>query len=377
MHPNKTVPGVEDPSRGRSKTNQVLLSYSRHERFVDDLTGLPLDPELCKAARRKELGYFEFKHVWVLCKISECRSRTGCPPIRMRWVETNKGDDKNPNIRSRFVAREMRLPGEEAVFAPNPHTETLRMVLSHAVTDLDGEPPKVFDPNSEHRQQVLLIDISRAYFNAPTSDEHPTYVELPRDLGAQPGMCGLLKRHMYGTKRAAEGWQEEYSQALSEMGFEQGCASACLFRHKKRGIVLSVHGEDFTTSGSKLALDLWQKEMVSHYELTIGGRLGPGPNDAKEVRCLNRIIRWTNVGIEYEADPRLAKRLIQQVGLEGANGAATPGGKMGANEIATETGLPHSAVLPHWPTSYRPTGQTSFIVRRKFVDSCLGRQALH
>ena len=126
----------------------------------------------------------------------------------MRWVETNKGDDQSPNIRSRLVAREMRLPGEEAGFAPTPPLETLRMVLSHAVTDFDGEKRKCFDPGSDQRQQVLLIGISRAYFNAPTSDEKPTYVELPPDLGAPPGVCGLLKRHMYGTKRAAEGWQE-------------------------------------------------------------------------------------------------------------------------------------------------------------------------
>ena len=213
-----------DPSRRRSKINEAILNMNRHERFVDDLTGLPLDPDLCRAARRKELDYFESKHVWVLKKVSECRSRTGRPPITVRWVETNKGDDQCPNIRSRLVAREMRLPGEEAVFAPTPPLETLRMVLSHAVTDFEGEAKKVYDPKSEHRQQVLLIDISRAYFNAPTSDDKPTYVELPPDLGAAPDMCGLLKRHMYGTKRAAEGWQEEYSQALAEMGFRQGSA---------------------------------------------------------------------------------------------------------------------------------------------------------
>ena len=64
------------------------------------------------------------------------------PPITVRWVETNKGDDQCPNIRSRLVAREMRLPGEEAVFAPTPPLETLRMVLSHAVTDFEGEAKK-------------------------------------------------------------------------------------------------------------------------------------------------------------------------------------------------------------------------------------------
>ena len=160
-----------DPSRRRSKINDTILAANRHERFVDDLTGLPLDPELCRAARRKELDYFESKHVWVLKKISECKARTGRPPISVRWVETNKGDDQSPNIRSRLVAREMRLPGEEAVFAPTPPLETLRMVLSHAVTDFEGEEPKCFDPSSDQRQQVLLIDISRAYFNAPTGSQ--------------------------------------------------------------------------------------------------------------------------------------------------------------------------------------------------------------
>ena len=50
-----------------------------------------------------------------------------------------------------------------------------------------------------------MIDISRAYFNAKTDEEDPTYVELPSEMGAAPGMCGLLRRHMYGTRRAAGG----------------------------------------------------------------------------------------------------------------------------------------------------------------------------
>ena len=351
-----------DPSRRRSKINEALLSTIRHERYVDNITGLPLDPELCRAARRKELVYLESKHVWVLRNISECLARTGRPPISVRWVETNEGDDSNPNVRSRLVAREMRLAGEEAVFAPTPPLETLRMVLSHAMTDFDGEPKKIDDPSSARRQQVLLVDISRAYFNAPTSDDSPTYVELPPDVNAPPSMCGLLKRHMYGTKRAAEGWQEEYLQALADMGFEQGCASACLFRHVKRGSVLSVHGDDFTASGPKDSLDWWQAEMQSRYELTIGGRLGPGPSDAKEARCLNLIIRWVCNGIEYEADPRLVERLLDQVGLEGANGAATPGAKIAAHEVSSEKELPQSewttfrgsAALPNFLSADRP-----------------------
>ena len=82
--------------------------------------------------------------------------------------------------------------------------------------------------------------------------------------------------------------------------------------------------------------------MEKRYELTVGGRLGPALEDAKEVRCLNRIIRWTPNGIEYEADPRLVERLVEQVGLEGANGAATPGAKVASHEIVNEVDMPQS-----------------------------------
>ena len=92
----------------------------------------------------------------------------GRSPISARWVETNKGDDENPNIRSRLVAREIRQAGQEAMFAPTPPLESLRMILTMASTDLPGRPIHMRDPASEKRTQILLVDISRAYFNAKT-----------------------------------------------------------------------------------------------------------------------------------------------------------------------------------------------------------------
>ena len=117
------------------------------------------------------------------------------------------------------MAREIRGPGQEACFAPTPPLESLRMVLSYVVSDIVGQPRKTWEPESESRMQILLLDISRAYFNAKTDSAHPTYVELPLEAGAPAGTCGLLKKHMYGTQRAAEGWQDEYSSALKAMGF--------------------------------------------------------------------------------------------------------------------------------------------------------------
>ena len=65
-----------------------------------------------------------------------------------------------------------------------------------------------------------------------------------------------------------------------------------------------VNGEDMTKVGSKPNLDWFKAELEKFYELTEAQRLGPGPNDHKEAVALNRVVRWTRDGLEYEADPR-------------------------------------------------------------------------
>ena len=124
---------------------------------------------------RSELDYFESKGVWEVRQETEARRRMGRAPISVRWVETNKGDDKNPNIRSRLVAREIRHAGQDAIFAPTPPLESLRMILTIAAADFAGARKHCRDPHSEQRTQILLIDISRAYFNAKANDDDPEY----------------------------------------------------------------------------------------------------------------------------------------------------------------------------------------------------------
>ena len=52
---------------------------------------------------------------------------------------------------------------------------------------------------------------------------------------------------------------------------------------------------------------------------------------------LNRVLRWTDAGLEYEADPRQCERLLEGLGLDdNCNGAATPGIKPLPAQIETE-----------------------------------------
>jgi len=319
--------------------------------FKDDLTGQVLHDGMVKTARAVELTYFNTKGVWKKVPKARARASSGRAPISVRWVDVNKGDDLNPNYRSRLVARQLKATDTsgKSYFAPAPPLEALRTVISMAMTKTPTHRPD-WDPGSKTRTQISLIDVKRAYFNAQIDPTEPeTFVQLPREDPEHESMCGLLLRHMYGTRAAADGWQEECSTVMVRLGFAQGDASPNVFRHYEKQITSSVHGDDFTSSGPKDALDWFEAALAEQYELTVAPRMGPGPGDAKEGRVLNRIIRWLDGRIEYECDPRQVERLIAECGLSGAKSVVTPGVKATFTELQED-----SEELPgHLTTAFR------------------------
>ena len=176
--------------------SDLLAFKSSAKTYKNDLTGQPLDPALDRAARQKELDYFNRKGVWHKCDKSEALAKTGKKPVIVRWVDVNKGDDEQPNYRSRFVAREIRRKGDDPMFAPIPPLESLRTVLSVAATTIPGYLEHDYSTTGASRTQVSFIDIARAYFCAKTDPDNPTYVELPEEDGDHERLCGRLLRHM-------------------------------------------------------------------------------------------------------------------------------------------------------------------------------------
>ena len=116
--------------------------------FKADLMGQTLDLKLAAATRSQELENFESKGVWKMRPIEESRMRTGKPLVTVRWVHVSKGDGLSPSIKSRWVARQIRSAGEDAIFAPMPPLEALRSVLSFAATGFVGCALCVRDPKS-------------------------------------------------------------------------------------------------------------------------------------------------------------------------------------------------------------------------------------
>ena len=51
---------------------------------------------------------------------------------------------------------------------------------------------------------------------------------------------------------------------------------------------------------------------------------------------LNRVIRWTPGGLEYEPGPRQVERLVTECGLAGSNSVATPGVRMSHKDVEAD-----------------------------------------
>ena len=83
-------------------------------------------------------------------------------------------------------------------------------------------------------------------------------------------------------------------------------------------------------------LDHYEKGLASKFECKMKGRLGVEPGDLKEMRVLNRIVRITDEGLNYEADPRHAELLVKSMGLERCKHVATPCVKKAFKESAMD-----------------------------------------
>ena len=107
------------------------------------------------------------------------------------------------------------------------------------------------------------------------------------------------------------------------MGFTRGRSSPCCFRHASKDLSVVVHGDDFTFVGPDAELDWAQEEMSKRFLIKAMGRLGGDQGDVQELRILNRVVRWEESGISYEADPRHSELIVRGTGA-GTRRVTTP-----------------------------------------------------
>ena len=77
-----------------------------------------------------------------------------------------------------------------------------------------------------------------------------------------------------------------------------------------------VWGDDFTFLGRDLDLKWVAGVMTARYEIKIRAILGPESHDDKEVRILNRKVRWEVNQILYQDDEKHVHTIIREMGLQ-------------------------------------------------------------
>ena len=263
--------------------------------------------------------------------------------IGTRFVDVNKGDSDNPDVRSRLVAQDTRsassIQGNSSVetFAATPPLEGLRLLFALHMTHSQSLESHV----------LSFLDIKKAHL-LPLIDRD-VYLRLPPEAGLQEGMCAKLKYSLYGLRDAGRLFDDFMESIFRELGFRPGVYSTSVYFHPKTKLRVFKYGDDLVCSGARgdindLVTELSQR-MTIKVRMTLG--LRPDLGDVKEASILNRIVRLAsdpahgnevvNRGryrgqdggwrLELEADPRHIEILANQVGLDrpGTKGVVSPG----------------------------------------------------
>ncbi|CAK0856358.1 unnamed protein product [Prorocentrum cordatum] len=180
---------------------------------------------------------------------------------------------------------------------------------------------------------LRFLDISRAHPHCEI--KRTVYIKLPEEdpMSQEIGTCGLLRMALYGTRDAGQNFELTTAETVIGAGCDQSAFSPCVYCHKDLQVSFFHHGDDFVLEGSRGGTEPICEALKTKFIVKDRGVLGPAPTDAKEITCLNRVVRWRDrwcqggEAIEYEADPRHAQILHAQLGMDprATKSLSTPG----------------------------------------------------
>ena len=285
------------------------------EQFFDELTGERLNPKDVREAKVKEIEFLRTFPVYE--KVPEAMAK-GKEFISTRWNIINKGDANAPNVRARFVGREFKWksPAMENTFAATPPLESLKYLLSRFQSRRRGPT------RSPGERKILVLDVSRAHFHPKCRRE--LYIRLPEE-DAQAGFVGRLLRTLYGTRDAANAWDEFFNEAIVRREYEVGLSSPCLYYCAAEDSSGWRHGDDLVFEGPDEWLDRLEEGLRSVMILQRRAKLGWGAADDKHVTILNRLVDLKDDSrvVTLEPDPRHVDLLRGLVGFDGRSKSVT------------------------------------------------------
>ena len=102
----------------------------------DSFSGQQLDPYVVRKAGEDERGGVLEHWVIIKTRVRKCWGKTGVPPVSMRWVDHNRVDTQDPDMRSRWVGRDFkgRDTGRDDLLAAAPPREAKKTLIPRAAS---------------------------------------------------------------------------------------------------------------------------------------------------------------------------------------------------------------------------------------------------
>ena len=162
-------------------------------------------------------------------------------------------------------------------------------------------------------------------------------------MGKGRGKVGILKMSLYGTRDVAVNFQKDVTKLMVSLGLQQAKYNASLYcrqgdgpgtwstgaapggvgipRKRNAGkISVLVHGDDFVATGGREDIAEFRSALRKRFTVKdkiVGSRKDLG--EIAETRILNRIVRCTDAGWEYEADRRHAEVVVHNMNMNVLN----------------------------------------------------------
>ena len=240
-------------------------------------TGSILDVKQLETAIRREFSQFEALQLGAWKTESEAQKHahmSGNKVLTSRWVHVQKTPELT---RSRVVAKDFRSTGlsslRENLYSPTPNLESLRTALSW------------------YGWSIHTIDISTAFLFANLLPAEQQCIALPTgtvDVHGQRVHL-LLKRALYGLRRAPLAWHRELKNHLLSLGAEETSEATILRVSRDTGMILVIcYVDDCVLLGeSKGCLEVIQW-LSEKYQVKLTGSILKG--EPGRLEYLGRVI---------------------------------------------------------------------------------------
>jgi hypothetical protein len=167
-------------------------------------------------------------------------------PLRFVFAKKLGADGEVERFKARLIFQNRddgELDGEDC-YAPVVDKVSLRIFLTTV---------------AQRGWSIQQSDVKTAFLNAENSGVD--YVRLPKCVvEGNESPVRLLKKALYGLRRAPKAWNTTFTAWALENGFEQSEADPCLFTHGRMRAMLVIYVDDLLVAGEtdKVVLEVQQ-----------------------------------------------------------------------------------------------------------------------